>query len=367
MPLWARYRWGLAAVAALGMAAACGAQEGRVVPSTPGKPYTLHVYENRVQVPTLVLDRLHAMEAGLSAADFMVSLDAGPRFHPLQVRVEGDDPLTIAVLIDASSAVGPEMLANFRLGLASLADGLLTGRDHVSVYAMDCALVRSTKVDVPASKEALDRAVGDVLESTTLHGEFKLGMGCDGSRRLRDGMVMVARQMGSLPGRRVMLVVSDGEDRSSVNGWEGVREYLNSLDVTVFGIRSDAQLLPTQKLVKSGPNSVVLVAEDPFGSVCGGTGGLALDANANTVGSQVERAFRLVRGRYILEFQRPVNAVAGIHTIDVTVPDQTAIVRPGGVLVKLEDPGLAKDPSVVQSDQSRAPQFGTRKASSKPQ
>lgn len=357
-------RWGrLAGLAAVGLCAmGCVAQEGKVVPSTPGSPYTLHVYANRVQVPTLVVDRKYATERGLGADAFSVRLDAGPKFHPLAVRVEGDDPLTVALVVDATRAVGPEMLANLELELNELPDGLLTERDHVSVYAVDCAMLQSSGLNMPATGEGLRKALQSVLGDGKLHTSGA-APGCDDSRRLWDAVAVAARGMGSLPGRRVMIVVADGVDHGSVNHFKQVLEYVDSLDVTVVGIRSGGPPLPGPTVVKTGnEDKLTRGTEDPFSLLCAGSGGFVLDTNGDTVAAALEKAIRLVRERYVLEFLRPRNSAAGIHLIDVTVSDRKAVVRPGGVLVELENADLAKDPSVVPTDQSRAPVLGTRRA-----
>ena len=353
---------GLFGAATVGFAAFCGAQEGKVVPSTPGNPYTLHVYTHRVQVPTMVLDKQHATERGLSADEFSVRLDKGPKFHPLQVRMEGDDPLAVAVLLDMAGGVRPQMLANFELELTSLPDELLTTRDHVSVYAVDCHMVQAPEMDIPATREGLDRAVTAVLKSTAVHGEGPSAAECGASRRLWDGITLATQHLGTLPGRRVMLVVSDGVDYGSANSWKRVMEYVDSMDVTVLGIRSGGPPLLSQAVAKTGNGmNGNWIAEDPFDFLCGGTGGITLESDADTVAATLEKAIRLVRERYVLDFLRPSNSAAGVHLIDVSVPDRKALVRPGGVVMALEDPALAKDPSNVPTDQSRAPVLGKRR------
>src|SRR5579859_6538090 len=65
------------------------AQEGE--PPPPGTPmYTLHVYTNLVQLPTLVLnDELKPLPL-LNKDQFTLSLDGGPVFRPTQIHLEGD-------------------------------------------------------------------------------------------------------------------------------------------------------------------------------------------------------------------------------------------------------------------------------------
>src|SRR5271170_3126668 len=79
--------WSEAMLAAQDRASAATPNDAQGVP-TP----TLHVYENLLQVPVLVLwsnrDRL---QKPISAERFSVSVDAGPWFRATHVRREGDD------------------------------------------------------------------------------------------------------------------------------------------------------------------------------------------------------------------------------------------------------------------------------------
>ncbi len=66
---------------------------------------TLHVYENLIQIPVLVLDPLRAPLEPIAPRRFAISVDSGPRFRPTHIRQEGDDPISLSILLDAS---GPE-------------------------------------------------------------------------------------------------------------------------------------------------------------------------------------------------------------------------------------------------------------------
>lgn len=355
----------VAVAAAAGAGPGCAAQTGVVVPSTPDHPYTLHAYANRVQVATLVLSALHAPEPGLQAQDFTIRLDAGPQFHPLQARVEGDDALNVAVVLDATIWVGPGLLASFQNALSLLPSDLLGEHDHVSVYAADCSAVHAPDLDVPATKASLHSAITSVLGDPKLHGGDELSLGCDGSLRLWDTVAAAGRQIGALSGRRVIVLLSGGQDGKSVNNWSRVREYLDSMSIAVFGMRTDGPPLPKQNYVKAAGgrlgSRLGITMEDPFGLLCLGTGGTVLDVNADTVAPQLARAFRMIRGRYILDFERPRNSAPGEHLIEVSVPDPHAIVLPGGTHVALQDPALAKDPSTVPTDVSHTPVLGPRR------
>src|SRR5580698_1951598 len=70
-------------------------------PPPPPNLYTLHVYTNLMQFPTIVLGPdLNPMKP-VPREKFNVTIDGGPIFHPTKMRIEGDDPISLAVLLDA--------------------------------------------------------------------------------------------------------------------------------------------------------------------------------------------------------------------------------------------------------------------------
>jgi hypothetical protein len=102
-----------------------------------------------LQVPVLVLrpngDRI---KTPISNPRFSVSLDSGPWFPATHVRPEGDDPITLSILLDTSGD-GGLLMPKMAEAIASLAPESLRSQDHVSVYALDCSLI-SGPSDVPA-------------------------------------------------------------------------------------------------------------------------------------------------------------------------------------------------------------------------
>src|ERR1700733_1296118 len=98
-------RWVAATVVGSVMTVSWWAGWAQTIPEqgTQGGTYTLHVYTDLLQVPTIVLTPLHSNYRALTKESFTLSLDGGPRFHPTNVRLEGDDPITIAVLLDLTT------------------------------------------------------------------------------------------------------------------------------------------------------------------------------------------------------------------------------------------------------------------------
>ena len=69
----------------------------------------------------------------------------------------------------------------------------------------------------------------------------------------------------------------------------------------------------------------------------------------------------LIRGRYIVEFPRPVTTVGGHYSMDITISRRQALIRPTGAGVPTDDPAILNDPTTVPPDLSRTPELGNRK------
>ncbi len=320
------------------------------------QPYVLHVYENLVQVPTLVLTTTHESYRGLRPDKFFIQLDGGPRFHPREVHLEGDDPISMAVLLDAGPGEQGALLQRAAAVLNRAAASTFTNRDQLSVFAFNCSLVHAA-LNQPASIPGLSTSVSEVLGAAQLHSAPGGGH-CRQPLHLWDAMAVVVGELSQQPGRRVLVVISDGQDRGSKNASAALTQYATGNSVTVFGIRPTPPPVPVLGSGLPGPLLQETALNSAFGGICGGTGGMLLGSDPSSLAGDFERVLRLLRARYILEFPRFRNGSNGVHEIDVSTADFGAIVRTGGVSVPLEDKALENDPTTVHSDTSQNPTLG---------
>lgn len=314
-------------------------------------PYTLHVYTDLVQIPTLVLSPWLKTLPLIDAQKFNISLDAGPLFRPTHVRLEGDDPITLAILLDVS--IDPKSLPpTLSKDIANLVPGSLHPKDHVSIYALDCNLIRSAD-DIPADADEIEHSINAVLQSPKPHGK-NMHSTCEGSVQLWSALGEIAGQLSSLPGRRVILAISSGYDGGRGLKWADLKRFATSESVAIFGLSIPSYDATLRNKYAGG--------ENPFNIICQQTGGLILQAREKELPQTLNRFVDMVRGRYILEFPRPAHATVGEHNILVTLDKTQAFVRPSGISIPLPDPAILADPTTVPSDPSRAPQMGKRRA-----
>ena len=355
-------------------------------------PYTLHAYANRIQVPALVLgDDLKPIPS-VKRGQFAISLDHGPAFQPTQMRIEGDDPISLAVLLDARGDQD-DILKQFAQALPGLAPNYLHPADHVSIYAIDCALNQSVD-QIPAQAGALEAGVARALASPALHGTSLHGTGshstgqrgaCGESIRLWDAVTKVAETLGTQPGRRVLLVVSKGLDGRSASGFAETVHAAESRSVAIFGLRyletvddTPIKFSGNTLTYHNGPTAVstvtITTGGDPnfFDQMCESTGGLAFNLwnpqlnhrfpapNSAVPIFAVERALEdmikacLLQPLCILEFPRPDAYAPGQHYVTVSVPQTHPLVLTTGVAYESANPALYADPSTVRSDPSPA-------------
>src|SRR5665213_1825381 len=113
-------------------------------PPPPPNLYTLHVYTNLMQFPTVVLGPDLKPVPPVPREKFAITLDGGPVFHPTKMRIEGDDPISFAVLLDAAGDQS-KVLDTFTQAFAQMAPGAFHSKDVVSIYAVDCKVMRTLK------------------------------------------------------------------------------------------------------------------------------------------------------------------------------------------------------------------------------
>lgn len=333
-------------IAALGVSA-LAAQNGQ--PTPDDNVLTLHVYPDLVQIPTLVLGKNHQAIPQIPENRFFVSINGGPKFPVTHARLEGDDPISLAILLDPGEQ-DADLMSSIDAAIAGLAPLSLTARDHLSIYALDCELFRSS-VNDPADPAAVKQAVDSVLQSWNARPGVQQSASCPNRRYLWDSVAVVTDELRARSGLRVMLVVSGGVDGGSRNNWNLVRLYAQGSSVAIFGITR----APNSSFAPSD-----FRAENAFNSVCQLSGGMLLTASPDNLAKQLQWFMKMVRGRYIVEFPHPVTTKPSHLNMEVTIANRYAFIRPAGAAVSVDDPKILNDPMTVHPDASYAPQVGNR-------
>ena len=191
---------------------------------------------------------------------------------------------------------------------------------------------------------------------------------CELRGRLWDGLAQVATALSDLPGRRVILVVTDGHDMGSKRSWNEVRAFAQENGIAIFGLNyvpASPTGMGNYRPGRGGylPSGVDASAvENGLISVCELSGGVVMRINDPVALSKsLERFVGMLRDRYIVEFPRPANSTRGEHGMEVKIDKGSYKIRPSGVSIPLPDPALMSDPTTIQADPSHTPEQGTRK------
>jgi hypothetical protein len=316
---------------------------------------TLNVYTNLIQIPVLVSGNSHVSQKQLDTEKFAVSLDSGPPFPIKHVRLEGDDPITLSIVLDLSGDQS-RLLSRLDEAISGLANGPLALRDRVSVYAVDCKLEQFAD-DVPANAAQLKDAVDRALYSTSIHGN-KIHPNCRDSLHLWDALTEVTKRLGDLPGRLVILAITDGHDKGSKSTWTELRILADYAGVAIFGLGSN------EDSVFTGDTGSPY--ENKFSLLCRQTGGDIDRTDPRSLAARLNNFANGLRHRVIIEFPRPDNLSAKAHDIAVTLTNKNGftlpsnMLRPSGFSVPIADPAMLADPHTIPNNPANAPTVGKR-------
>jgi len=226
---------------------------------------------------------------------------------------------------------------------------------------LDCALIRSLN-DTPAESAQLKLGADAALKSWTTRKQDQHASNCKQPVHLWDALGFVATELSKLPGRRVILVVTDGRDRGSVRTWNEVRGYTQAAGIAVFGMENSAVTAGWSSIAWSHQNDA-----NAFQAICELSGGMLMLTNPDSIGKSLEQSIALLRGRYIVEFPRPSNSTKGDHDMRIRIAKGgNDFIRPSGISVPMPDPAVLADPTTVPSDPSHAPEQGQRRIMEKP-
>jgi hypothetical protein len=311
--------------------------------------YTLKVSADLVQVPTLVLDRHMQPLPPIPRDRFRVSLDGGRKFTPSQVRMEGGDPLDIAILIDLHSQ--PMLIRSFADAAAKLQRASLHSNDRVSIYALDCDL-SGWSPQGAVEAEAVSAAVRALLTASRLEA-LKYPNKCAARPAVSDAMVTVLKRMSASPARRVLLLLSSQLPPGLV-GLDHLARYAGAQGVAVFAM--DDTPAGMQDVSRG-------FRADPLRTFCEATGGMVLHTEDRDLSQRLEQWVELLRSRYVIQFPLPQRLKTGLHDIQISIPGERDFVRASGVSFSLPDPALTSDPHYLPPKQGADIPVGTRRPS----
>jgi len=226
----------LAAVwsALLLLAGSLGAQQPAKTPApTPAPSENIKVRVDLVNVLMTVTSKKNRLENGLGKEDFRVYEDHKPQTIRYFSR-ETNLPLRIGVLIDTSASIRDRLRFEQEAAIDFLNTALRPGKDLAFVEAFD--LQPQTVQDYTDDMEKLSKAIQGLLAGgvTTLFDAIYLSC--------RQKMLVFPPPEPYL--RRVMIIISDGEDNQSQNTREEALAMAQRAEVTIYTISTGEMGVP---------------------------------------------------------------------------------------------------------------------------
>jgi VWFA-related protein len=231
---------------------------------------------------------------GLASRDFAV-LDEGKPVAA-ELRSSEDDPITIGIAVDSSSSMSGKQLYVIRAA-AEFLGRALRPQDEAFVVSFDTGarLVHPRSHDVDSMRNSV------------------LGLIPGGGTSIFDGVTFALQQMQGIPGKRALLVFSDG------------REGTSSASAKECGRLARALGVPVYLVVPPGGARL----DHALADVAEATGGLLLHSTpVEKLGELADRLGEEVRSQYVLSFTRPAGVKAGEwRSLRVDVRGREANVR----------------------------------------
>jgi VWFA-related protein len=277
-------------------------------PTPPSDENTVKIPIRRVRLPITVQDKKGQFVAGLTKNDFIILEDKVPQ----AIETFSDDlalttPLYIAVLMDTSPSTAGKLKFQQESAMNFIQTVVKPRKDRVLFGTFDDQI--TLLQDFTDKLDLLDKAV---------YGVKKMGK----QTALFDAVWQFCdEKMRSVPGRRVLLLVTDGEDTYSRANIRDAIDIAQRTETTIFAISTKAGFLGTVPGVEAGQISdkkdrdLQTLAEET-GGVAFFTGDmLSLERSFNRISKEL-------RAQYLVTYNPTNKSYDGtFRKIDVKLSD----------------------------------------------
>jgi Ca-activated chloride channel family protein len=271
---------------------------------------TIRVDVRLVRILATVKDQTGALVGSLTKEDFQVGDNGTPQQISVFAR-QTDQPLSVALLIDNSGSTAKDLKYEVdsvnHFVKALLREG--NPEDAVALYSFNWRIVQQN---------------GFTRNLTSLDRSLR-GLRGEAGTSLYDAILLASRDIQFRPGRKILVVVTDGGDTVSHTDFNRATEAAQLADAIIYPIL----VVPITN--EAGRN---VGGENALTTFAQRTGGRVF---APTLGAEMDRAFdqiiRDLRTQYLIGYY-PKNTpltTDRYHAIQVTVsnPDLRVVARSG--------------------------------------
>jgi Ca-activated chloride channel family protein len=259
---------------------------------------TLHMDVKLVSVFVNVTDRNGAIVGGLTQQDFAVTED-GRQQQIAVFEKQSEMPLNLTLAIDTSGSVHKDM-GDEASAARRFAHAILRPQDQMSVLQFATEVRELTPFTNQLSQ--IDRGLGQ------LRGDF--------ATALYDAIYLGADRLGAKEGRKVLVVVSDGDDTVQNTTYAQALEQALRNEVMIYSL-IDVPIEASAGRDLGGEHALITLAEQ--------TGGKYFYVSDGGLDKAFARVSDDLRTQYLLGYY-PHNQEPGrvFHRILVTIPRASA-------------------------------------------
>lgn len=262
----------------------------------------------RVRLPITVTDKKGQFVPGLTKSDFVILEDKIPQ----TIETFSDDlsqttPLYVAVLMDTSPSTAGKLKFQQESAMNFIQTVIKPRKDRVLFATFDDEI--NLRQDFTDKLDLLDKAVYSVKKMGTQTALFDaVWQFCD-------------EKMRTVPGRRVLLIVTDGEDTYSRANIRDAIDIAQRTETTIFAISTKAGFLSTVPGVEAGQvadkkdKDLLTLAEE--------TGGMAFfTGDMLSLERSFTRISKELRAQYLVTYDPTNKSYDGsFRKIDVKVSE----------------------------------------------
>lgn len=287
-----------------------GAQQGQELPP-PGA--TLKVTTSVVNVYAVVRQKNGRLIPDLTKDDFVLEEDQQPQVIKYFSR-EADTPLTMGILVDTSPSQGRVLEVEKSEAEAFLSQ-TMRPKDLTFVLHFDVEV--ELLQDFTADLKLLDKAIDETEINgggVRTPGTFPTG-DSGGATHLYDAVYLSARELlKNEVGRKVLILLTDGEDQGSKVRLEAALEAAQKSDVIIYSIDISDRAFYSRHGMGYGGESVLRKLSEE-------TGGRVIQANnVRDTSEAFQQIARELRTQYLLGYTPTNTKLDGtFRKIDVKV------------------------------------------------
>ena len=272
---------------------------------------TFKVDVSLVHVLATVKGPTGAPVGDLKREEFTV-IDGGEEREIAVFERQTNRPLSVAMMLDTSLSTGKEI--QFEKDSAKrFAENLLDsdryGKDRLSVFRFSVFV--ELAVEFTNKRKPIQRALDSIRP--------------DSGTSMYDAILLAAGQLNGRPGRRVMVIITDGGDTSSRTTFHKALEHAQRIDAVIYGVIVMPIKADAGRNV-GGENALKTLAANTGGATFVQFGGVDLN-------QAFDEILRSLRTQYLIGYYPPehTSVTERFRPVEIKVsrPEATVLARNG--------------------------------------